>query len=284
MAGPQPQPLVCVFFKLPPSPVSLPRIHEIAWTVFLPQLNRLNDAFQAVQITHPSPGAQKIWSEARQSAAKKMSRLQELAFLNYDTAGNFLLFVKASRLGRNNPEAYHTFLTRAHQAAKKSGSVQEVLLKFREDIRIVVGQIATLMSGNGKDVSSFTSESSQSLLELATAVEECNAILEEHREEFKEVQRQKLDENDNPPSEAEFQMVEEKWQAFRNSAATGEYRWQALQREMRGSEDNDEPPMTSNNPTNSAMPTNSSKRPKVPFWRKFFRRVSSCFSVEKFAR
>ncbi|KAF7768632.1 hypothetical protein Agabi119p4_7875 [Agaricus bisporus var. burnettii] len=284
MAGPQPQPLVCVFFKLPPSLQSVPRIHEIAWTVFLPQLNRLNDAFQAVQTTHPSPEAQKIWSEARQSAAKKMSRLQELAFLNYDTAGNFLLFVKASRLGRNNPEAYHTFLTRAHQAAKKSGSVQEVLLKFREDIRIVVGQITTLMSGNGKDVSSFTSESSQSMLELATAVEECNAILEGHREELKEVQRQKLDENDNHPSEEEFQMVEEKWQAFSNSADADEYKWHALQREIRGFEDDDEPPMTYNYPTTPAMHTNSSKRPRVPFWRKFFRRVSSCLSVKKFVR
>ncbi|EKM79598.1 hypothetical protein AGABI1DRAFT_120944 [Agaricus bisporus var. burnettii JB137-S8] len=284
MAEPQPQPLVCVFLKLPPSPQSVPRIHEIAWNVFLPQLDRLNDAFEAAQITHLSPEAKKIWLDARRSAAKKMSYLRDVTYLNYDAAGKFLAFVEASHLGRNNSKAYDTFQTGVYHAIRKTRTAQEVLLKFREDIRIVVNQITTLISDNGKDVSSFTSESSQSMLEIATAVEECNAILEGHREELEEVQRQKLDENDNPPSEAEFQMVEEKWLMFRKSSGAAEYRWQVLEETMQEPKDNDKPPTTSNNPTTPAMPTNSSKRPRVPFWRKFFRHVSSCFSVEKFVR
>lgn len=109
---------------------------------------RLNDTFEAAQATYPSPEAKKIWSETRRSAAKKMSCLVDVAYLNYYTAGNFLVFVKDTQLGRNNFEAYHRFQSGAYHTARKTRIAQEVLLEFREDIRIVVDKIATLISGS----------------------------------------------------------------------------------------------------------------------------------------
>lgn len=132
------------------------------------------------------------------------------------------------------------------------------------------------------DISSFVTESSQSLLELATGVEECNAILEEHREELKNVQRQSSDEKNNPPSEEEIRVVQEKWRAFEEVTGPNVYRWQALRHQMQGPDDSDESVMTSNNSTSPTMPTYSSMNRRIPFWRKFFRHTS-CLSLEKFS-
>ncbi|EKM79605.1 hypothetical protein AGABI1DRAFT_128749 [Agaricus bisporus var. burnettii JB137-S8] len=102
-------PLVCIFFKLPPSRQSLLRIHEIAWNVFLPQLNRLNDTFEAVQAAHPSPEVNIIWSEARQFAAEKMNKLQDVVYQNYETGSHFLEFAEALQLGRSHSDEYDEF-------------------------------------------------------------------------------------------------------------------------------------------------------------------------------
>jgi hypothetical protein len=111
--------------------------------------------------------------------------------------------------------------------------------------------------------------------------------LEEYRDEFTEVRRQGFDEKDNLPSDEEFQMVQEKWQAFFEIAERLKRGWEALKRQMageedsRGPEDNGEPVSTSpNNPKSSTMPTGSSKSRRIPFWRKFFRRLSSCLTSE----
>ncbi|EKM79612.1 hypothetical protein AGABI1DRAFT_128757 [Agaricus bisporus var. burnettii JB137-S8] len=267
------QPLVCVFFKLPPSYQLISRIHEIAWTVFLPQLDRLNQALEAAWVAHPSSAIKKIWSEVRKSAAEKMSSLQDVAYMNHETANGFIRFLEALETGQGNSDAYHGFLSRSRVAVKKTNIAQEALLKFREDIRIAVSQITTLISSDGSDIMSFITESSASMLELATAVEECYALLEEHLEGLKEVQRQSLDENDNPPSEEEFQMVQEKWLMLMESSGPGAYRWHALRRKMQGPEDSDEPVMTLNNPTSPTMPMDSLRSHKISFWRKLFRRI-----------
>ncbi|KAF7768643.1 hypothetical protein Agabi119p4_7886 [Agaricus bisporus var. burnettii] len=261
---------------LPPRHQSICRVHEISWSVLLLQLNRLNEAFEAAQATHPSPEAKKIWSEARRSAAKKMRNLQDVAYVDYNTANDFLDFLKALQTGRGNPGAYETLIDSARQAVNETDIAQEALLKFREDLRIVAGKITTLMSDDCKDMTSFQIESSQSMLELATAIEECNALLEEHREELKEVQQQSLDENDNLPSEEEFQMVQEKWLAFEEASGPQAYKWLLLQHKMAGPDDSDEPVITSDNPRNPTRRTNLSKSRRISFWRKFFRRISSC--------
>ncbi|XP_006462891.1 hypothetical protein AGABI2DRAFT_193964 [Agaricus bisporus var. bisporus H97] len=209
------RPLVYVFLKLPPGHRSILRIHKIAWNVFLPQLKRLNDAFEATQVTHASPEAKKIWLEMRRISAEKMDKLENVAFVNYSTAFGFLKFLDALHTGRDGSEAYDYFRDNSWRAFNEAGYAQDVLLKFREDVRVVVGRITTILSSDNKEISSFVTESSQSLLELATGIEECNGILEEHRGEVKAVQRQSLDEKDNRLSEEEFQMVREKWQSFK---------------------------------------------------------------------
>ncbi|KAF7768636.1 hypothetical protein Agabi119p4_7879 [Agaricus bisporus var. burnettii] len=277
MAKPQPQPLVCVFLKLPPSHQSAQGLYEIAWNVFLPQLNRLNNAIETAQATHPVTEARKIWSEARASASRKMEELQSITITCSDIALGFLSFLHALRTGRRNSEAYHAFLDSTREAFDVAGIAQEAMLDFREDIRIVVGRIATLLSNDGKDISSFVTESSQSLLKLATGVEECNAILEEYREAIKEAQRQSLDEKDNPPSEEEFHMVQEKWQAYKLVAEPTLYNWPQLKDAVLGDEDYDGPAMSSNNLTGSTAPSISSKSHKIFFWRKLFRRIFRVF-------
>jgi hypothetical protein len=125
-------------------------------------------------------------------------------------------------------------------------------------------------------MSSFITESSQSVLEIATTVEECGAILEEYRDEFTEVQRQGFDEKDNPPSDEEFQMVREKWQAFMEIAERLTDRWEGFKDEIRGYLIGDDPPMTGpNKPTGPTMAPDPTKSPRVPLWRKFFLRISS---------
>lgn len=69
--------------------------------------------------------------------------------MNYDIAGKFLTFMEALHLGRKNSVAYYNkFLSCAHYAVKETITAQEVLLKFRDDIRIVVDKITTLISGS----------------------------------------------------------------------------------------------------------------------------------------
>ncbi|EKM79599.1 hypothetical protein AGABI1DRAFT_107031 [Agaricus bisporus var. burnettii JB137-S8] len=272
-----PRPLVCVFLKLPPSHQSVLRIHEIAWNVFLPQMNRLSQALDAAHTTHPLSEVRKFWSEVRRSAAEKVDKLERVAIMNYNTAFAFLRFLDAVRGGRDGSGSYSEFQYSADEAFDEARKAQDVMLEFREEVRIAVGRITTMLSSDDKDVSSFVTESSQSLLELATGIEECNAILEEHRGEVKEVQRQSLDEKDNRLSEEEFQMVREKWQSFKELSEPPAFRWQALWREIRGSEDDQGPTTTSHIPTSPIMSSYSSKSHKILFWRKFFRRISSCF-------
>ncbi|EKM74164.1 hypothetical protein AGABI1DRAFT_133557 [Agaricus bisporus var. burnettii JB137-S8] len=267
------QPLVCVFLKLPPSHQLNSRIHKIAWNVFLPQLDRLNQALEAAWVAHPSSAAKNIWSEARKSAAEKMNSLLEVAYMNYDTASSFLYFLKSLLIGGGNSGAYKAVLSSARRAVRETVMAQEALLNFREDIRIAVSQITTLMSSGGNDISLFITESSASMLELATAVEECHALLEEHLEGLREVKRQRLDANDNQPSEEEFRMVHEKWLVLKESSGPEAYRWRALRRQMQKLGDNNEPVMTPNNPTSPTMPMDSLRSHKIPFWRKLFRRI-----------
>jgi hypothetical protein len=130
-------------------------------------------------------------------------------------------------------------------------------------------------------MSSFITESGQSVLEIATAVEECGALLEEYRDELTEVQRRSFDAKDNPPSDEEFQVVREKWQAFFEIADRLQHRWGILKDQMRGHMEDDDPAMTApSRPTSSTMPPDSPKSPRVPFWRKFFRRISSCLTSQ----
>ncbi|KAF7768650.1 hypothetical protein Agabi119p4_7893 [Agaricus bisporus var. burnettii] len=275
------QPLVCIFFKLPPSHRPCSRIYEIAWNVLLPQLNRIDEAFIAVQATRPSSEAKKIWAEARRTASEKMFNLQDIPFSSNNTAYYFLQFLDALHSGSDNSEPYQSFLSAAGDAIVRAGTAQKVMVEFREEIRIVVGRITNILSNDGRDVSSFVTESSQSLLELATGVEECNAILEEHREEFKMVQRQSSDEKSNPPSEEEIRVVQEKWRAFEGITDPDAYRWQALRREMRGPEDSGEPVTTSYNSTSPTMPTYNPKNRRIPLWKKFFYRTISYILLEK---
>jgi hypothetical protein len=125
-------------------------------------------------------------------------------------------------------------------------------------------------------MSSFVTESSQSVLKIATAVAECGAILEEYRDEFTEVQRQSFDEKDDPPSDEEFQMVQEKWQAFMEIADRLKDGWEEFKDEMRGYLEGDDPAMTGpNNPTSPTTAPDPPKNTRAPFWRKFFLRISS---------
>ncbi|KAF7768637.1 hypothetical protein Agabi119p4_7880 [Agaricus bisporus var. burnettii] len=271
------RPLVCIFFKLPPSRRSILRIHEIAWNVYLPQMKRLSQALDAAQATHPSSEIQKIWSEVRRRAAVMVDKLERIGIMNYNAAFAFLAFLNAIHDGRDGSGPYENFQSCTSQIFDESRKVQDVMLNFREEIRIAVGRITSILSRDDKDVSSFVTESSQSLLEFATGVEECSAILEEHRGEVKEVQRQSLDEKDNRPSEDEFRMVREKWKVFHALSDSPAYRWPALWREIQGPEKNGEPAVASHNATSPIMSTDSSKSQKILFWRKFFPRISPCF-------
>ncbi|EKM79564.1 hypothetical protein AGABI1DRAFT_128711 [Agaricus bisporus var. burnettii JB137-S8] len=270
-------PLVCVFLKLPPSHQSVWGIYEIAWIVFLPQLVRLNNAIEATQATHPATEVKKIWSEARARASYKMAALQSVSITCNDIALGFLAFLHTLRTGRGKDEIYRAFLTSTRGAFNLAGIAQAAMLDFREDIRIVVGRIITILSSEGKNITTFTTESSQSLLELATGVEECNAILEEYREAIIEAQRQSLDENDNPPSEEEFLMVQEKWQAYKVIAEPTQYDWPQLKDAVIGDEDYDGPAMSSSDLAESTLPSDFLKSHRFSFWRKFFQRISSAF-------
>ncbi|KAF7768640.1 hypothetical protein Agabi119p4_7883 [Agaricus bisporus var. burnettii] len=164
------QPLVCIFFKRPPRHQSVLRIHEIAWNVFLPQMNRLSQALDAVQATHSSPEVKKIWSEVRRRAAGMVDKLERIGIMNYNSAFAFLAFLNAIHDGRDSSGPYENFQSCTSQIFDESRKVQDVMLNFREEIRIAVGRITSILSRDDKDVSSFVTESSQSLLEFATGV------------------------------------------------------------------------------------------------------------------
>jgi hypothetical protein len=75
-----------------------------------------------------------------------MSALQNVSFTNYSTAFGFVGFLDALQRGRYISEAYDDFQASAREAVWKAGLAQEVMLQFREDLRIVVGRITTIMS------------------------------------------------------------------------------------------------------------------------------------------
>ncbi|KAF7768625.1 hypothetical protein Agabi119p4_7868 [Agaricus bisporus var. burnettii] len=206
-----------------------------------------------------------------------MAALQSVSITCNDIALGFLAFLHALRLRRGISEIHRAFLRSTRGAFNLAGIALAAMLDFREDIRIVVGRITTILSSECKDITTFTTESSQSLLELATGVEECNAILEEYREAIKEAQRQSLDENDNPPSEEEFHMVQEKWQAYNMIAEPTQFNWPELKDAVLGDEDYDGPAMSSSDLAESTLPSDSLKSHRFLFWRKFFRRISSAF-------
>ncbi|KAF7768646.1 hypothetical protein Agabi119p4_7891 [Agaricus bisporus var. burnettii] len=162
-----------------------------------------------------------------------MVNLQDVAFTTNSTAHHFLHFLEALHSGSDVSKPYQSLRGAASNAIREAGTAQEGMLELREEIRIVVNRITNILSNEGRNISSFVTESSQSLLELATGVEERNAILEEHREEFKNVQRQSSDEKSNPPSEEEIRVVQEKWRSFREITGSGAYIWQVLKRKLR---------------------------------------------------
>ncbi|XP_006462898.1 hypothetical protein AGABI2DRAFT_144347 [Agaricus bisporus var. bisporus H97] len=214
-----------------------------------------------------------------------MSKLQEISFACHETAFSFLRFLDALHNGRDNSDSYHSFRDSASKVVWRSGIAQEGMLEFREDMRIVIGRIKTILSNDDRDISSFVTESGQSLLELATGVEECNAALEEYREEFKEVQQQSSNVNNSSPSEEEFRMVQQKWQVFKEISGPNAYRWQTLKREMRAPrapKGRDKLSRRSYSSTSPTKPAGSMKSRRIPFWKNLFYRSISCGPLEKY--
>jgi hypothetical protein len=76
-----------------------------------------------------------------------MSQLQDVSFMNYTAASGFLEFLGALHRGTYVSEAYRDFQDFAREAVSKAGSAQEVMIQFREDLRIAIGRITAIMSG-----------------------------------------------------------------------------------------------------------------------------------------
>jgi hypothetical protein len=136
---------------------------------------------------------------------------------------------------------------------------------------------------------------------MIPAVEECRALLQECSEGFQNIYKQNFDLESferNPPSDTEFQLVREKWGKLENSLHDIAADWNLLDARMgnpilnRAACDTTTPDVRDTvaltgipeDPINPAAPPELSppKKTKIPFWRKLFRRVSTCFSSKPF--
>jgi hypothetical protein len=95
---------------------------------------------------------------------------------------------------------YDKFQAYVRRAVEDAGTTQEAIIQFREDLRSAVGRITSIMDGelsvfdvsgyfsehmlgvDAKEMPSYSTENNDSILEIAVAVEECRAVLEEFRD------------------------------------------------------------------------------------------------------
>jgi hypothetical protein len=111
-------------------------------------VKRLNHAFEAAQAVHRSSEAKRIWLEARKSAAQNLESLQNVSFDQYAVAFTFLFFLGSLHKGTHISEAYNEFQGISRQAVRNASIAQEVMVQLRENLRIAIAQITTILSGS----------------------------------------------------------------------------------------------------------------------------------------
>ncbi|XP_006460442.1 hypothetical protein AGABI2DRAFT_142672 [Agaricus bisporus var. bisporus H97] len=213
------QPVACLFFRHPPSQELFTQIHDIPWLVLLPELEKLTTALETFLVTNPSSTAMDALLKARKAMESKMNPLRDAMLSARDFSRHYFEFVdnvfKNRVLSQYVKEVYTAL---AHETAKKAEEAQQALTEFREELEGGVFRVRSSVGGDDNTVSLFTTQSSQIVSTMVTAIEECNSLLQEFKETFLTITKQGFDPEayeHNPPSDEECQLVSEKWQMFR---------------------------------------------------------------------
>lgn len=149
----------------------------------------------------------------------------------------------------------------------------------------------------------FVAESSQIISVVIPAIEECSALLQECNEGFEKIYEQSFDPEifeRNPPSDAEYKLVGEKWMSLQSFLDGISLDWNTLRTRMASPDFNRafDGAMTADVQDTAALagipddPVNPEpeapqelsplKKGRIPFWRKVFQRFSACISSRPF--
>ncbi|XP_006460437.1 hypothetical protein AGABI2DRAFT_192145 [Agaricus bisporus var. bisporus H97] len=299
-----PQPLVCVFFRLPPGQQSFTRIRDVAWVVLLPELEKLTTALETLLITNPSSTAKKALLEARKAMGSKMDPMREAMLAGRDFSRHYFKYVDSVFETKTvSPDVKRAYTIEARNTAKKVEEAQQALTEFREELEGVVFRIMSAIGGDDNNESLFIAESSQIVSTMVTAIEECKSIIQEFKEMILNITKQGFDPEayeHNPPSDEECQLVSEKWQMLREHLHNMSLDWDLLAVRIviprfKVATYNDTPEDAEDardavaltgipaDPAHPEAPPNppSPAKAKISFWRKFFQRLS-CFSSKPF--
>ncbi|KAF7775855.1 hypothetical protein Agabi119p4_4248 [Agaricus bisporus var. burnettii] len=295
------QPLVCVFFQLPPSQQLFTQIHDIPWLILLPQLDELSTALETFLESNPSSTAMKALLEARKAMGRKMIPLRDMMLSGRDFSRQYFEYVdNVSETRRVSEYVKRPYDVMAEKAGNKVEKAQQALSDFREELEGAVFRVTSLI-GDNNGASLFITESRLIVSTMITAIEECNSLLEEFGEMFRNITKQGFDPESfehNPPSDEECHLVSEKWQMLENVQHNISLDWNrlALRIEIphmdrpaselipRYTQDAVAQPGIPVNPVDLEAPPNPPppEKMKISFWQKILQRISSCFSSKLF--
>ncbi|KAF7775854.1 hypothetical protein Agabi119p4_4247 [Agaricus bisporus var. burnettii] len=297
-----PQPLVCVFFRLPPGQQSFTRIRDIAWLVLLPELETLTTALETLLITNPSSTAKIALLKARKAMGSKMDPMRDAMLTGRDFSRHYFKYVDSVFETKTvSPDVKRAYTIEARNTAKKVEEAQQALTEFREELEGVVFRIMSAIGGDDNNESLFIVESSQIVSTMVTAIEECKSILQKFKEMILDITKQGFDPEvyeHNPPSDEECQLVSEKWQMLREHLHNMSLDWDLLAVRIviprfKVPAYNDTPEDARDavaltvipaDPAHPKAPPNppSPAKAKISLWQKFFQRLSSHSSSKGF--
>ncbi|KAF7776828.1 hypothetical protein Agabi119p4_5221 [Agaricus bisporus var. burnettii] len=254
--------------------------------------------------------------ESRRTMGSKMIPLRDVMLTGRDFSRHYIEFVDGvseDRMLTAYVKGAYTVI--AQKAATKAKEAQQALTEFREELESVVARVTSSMDGDNNDVSSFITESRLIVSTMVTAIEECNSLLEEFKEMFLNIDKQAFNIESyerNTPSDEEYELVGEKWEKLKILLHNISLDWNLLELRIEvphmGNPTSDDTP-DMDNPTYDVTPFASqdardafaltgipenpvnpeaqpkfppSEKTKVPFWQKFFQRLSSHFSSKRF--
>ncbi|EKM82075.1 hypothetical protein AGABI1DRAFT_126424 [Agaricus bisporus var. burnettii JB137-S8] len=210
------QPLVCTSLHLPPDLEPFLRIHEISLHVFLPNLDRLRLALEA----DPDPQAINIFFGTRKVSREKIQQSFRVLHLAQGVAYEYSKVLKALSEKKPTQELLLEAHIQAYTGMGCSKKAQQAMGAFRRELESAVSQVTAIMNNKyrkGSKSSLTSTENTQAVSEVLSAIDECNELLKQCHNQFAELATHTQDEgsiDSNPPSEEEPQLMRAKWQTF----------------------------------------------------------------------
>ncbi|KAF7770704.1 hypothetical protein Agabi119p4_6678 [Agaricus bisporus var. burnettii] len=258
------QPLVCTSLHLPPELNPFLRIHEVSLHVFLPNLDRLRLALEA----NHDLQAINIFLVTRKVSRENIQKSFTVLHIAQRVAQEYFRVLEALSEKKPTQELLVEVNLEARTGVECVKEAQQAMTVFRRELESAVSRVTAIMNNKyrkGSKSSLTSTENTQAVSEVLSAIDECNELLKQCHNQFAELATHSQDDSSvdsNPPSEEEIHLMHAKWQTFYDNIRDV---W------MHGYSITDQILMpTSDNPPGPSEKHKSRKR--GPLWRILFRR------------